>query len=334
MSAAELTDVLFSAVTDRPYAAAGHMLDFANKAFELISLIGDEHAAGIFPLILSGLASSRGGEESSAWRHPIDLIPPLRETEDKLPRLIEQGRGRQWRAAAAFDDVLLGEDPIAIIDALCEAFAQGAKADELMKLICHAAAMRLARFALTNDVRDWFSPLHTFTHCNALHQTVLRSESPDVVRGVFHAAIAVYMDRFLNVPPARLPGERSPLPATDVDGPQLLAQLLDGLDQRHEVDAAAATVAQYLRAGQPVDPLINTLVLAVVREDVDFHALQAVEAAVRQYHLWGPSEQGEHILIAATRYVAAHCPTQRAGLQTARIAMRLHRGDNIYEEDE
>ena len=67
--------------------------------------------------------------------------------------------------------------------------------------------------------------------------------------------------------------------------------------------------------------------------DVDFHALQVIEAAVRQYELWGATEQGEHILIAATRYLAAHCPTQRAGLQTARIALRLHRGDKIYEED-
>ena len=139
--------------------------------------------------------------------------------------------------------------------------------------------------------------------------------------------------RLINSPKRRRAGERSVLPKTTADGPLLLKQLLDGLDQRHEVDAAATIVAQYFKAGYPVQPLINTLVFAVVREDVDFHALQVIEAAVRQYELWGATEQGEHILIAATRYLAAHCPTQRAGLQTARIALRLHRGDKIYEED-
>ncbi len=32
------------------------------------------------------------------------------------------------------------------------------------------------------------------------------------------------------------------------------------------------------------------------------------------------------------RFLAAHAPTQRAQLQTAEIALRLHRGDNLYEE--
>ena len=332
-TAAELNDLVVAAVTDRPYANTGHTLDFVNKAFELMDVIGEDQAADLFPLILAGLVSARGGEESSAWRYPIDLIPPLHQAEEKLPKLMQEGCGKKWLPTLVLDDVLLGEDPIAIIDALGDALSLGASAHELMKLICHAAAMRLARFSLANDVRDWFGPVHTFTHCNAVYQVVRRSDSPDVVRAVFHAAIAVYMDRFLNVPPASLPGERSVLPKTTADGPLLLKQLLDGLDQRHEVDAAATIVAQYFKAGYPVKPLINTLVFAVVREDVDFHALQVIEAAVRQYELWGATEQGEHILIAATRYLAAHCPTQRAGLQTARIALRLHRGDKIYEED-
>jgi len=38
-----------------------------------------------------------------------------------------------------------------------------------------------------------------------------------------------------------------------------------------------------------------------------------------------------HILIGVTRNLAAHCPTRRAGQQTATIALRLHRGERIYE---
>ena len=119
------------------------------------------------------------------------------------------------------------------------------------------------------------------------------------------------------------------------DGSLLLDRLLEALDQKHEVDGAARLVARYIRLGLPSKPLINQLTFAVMREDLDFHALQVLEAGVRQIELWPKgSIQVEHILVGVTRYVAAQCPTQRAGLQTARIALRLHRGDAIYEDDE
>jgi hypothetical protein len=36
-----------------------------------------------------------------------------------------------------------------------------------------------------------------------------------------------------------------------------------------------------------------------------------------------------HALVAVARYLAAHAPTSRAMLQTAKIARRLQRGDDI-----
>ena len=41
----------------------------------------------------------------------------------------------------------------------------------------------------------------------------------------------------------------------------------------------------------------------------------------------------EVVLVAVGRYVAAHSPTMRAFYQTADIARRLHRGEDLYEED-
>ena len=40
----------------------------------------------------------------------------------------------------------------------------------------------------------------------------------------------------------------------------------------------------------------------------------------------------EHIYIAVSRHLAAHCPTRRAESQMTRTAIRLHRGDPLYEE--
>src|SRR5262249_13905826 len=108
-------------------------------------------------------------------------------------------------------------------------------------------------------------------------------------------------------------------------------QFLGLLDLRHQVDAAAAVVTRYLRQGHPVGALFDTLTRAAVREDADFHSLQMLEAGIRQYQEWQGEPEGEHILVAVARFLAAHSPTQCAQLQTAEIALRLHRGDNLYE---
>jgi hypothetical protein len=36
------------------------------------------------------------------------------------------------------------------------------------------------------------------------------------------------------------------------------------------------------------------------------------------------------VLVAVARYLAAHAPTSRSMLQTARTALRLHRGEELY----
>jgi hypothetical protein len=115
---------------------------------------------------------------------------------------------------------------------------------------------------------------------------------------------------------------------------ELLKRFLGLLDQRHEVEAAARIVARYLRLGHPVGPLVDTLVLAAMREDADFHTFQMLEAAVRQFERWPDCPERHRFLIAAARYLAAHCPTQRTQYQTARVALRLHRGDDLYSESD
>ena len=63
-----------------------------------------------------------------------------------------------------------------------------------------AAAIRIARFPTSNEFGDWDTALHTFTFANAVEQGLRRSPSPELLRGVFDAAMSVHLDRFLNVP--------------------------------------------------------------------------------------------------------------------------------------
>jgi hypothetical protein len=145
--------------------------------------------------------------------------------------------------------------------------------------------------------------------------------------------MALYLARYLNVPPAALPGEGDDrldeLPAA---AGEIHAALLDTFDRQQQIDAAARLVARHLILGHPPESLIATLAGALLREDAGFHAYQLLEAGVRQFREWGAGDQGRHILIAVARYLTAHFPTARAHLQTADIARRLMRGGELHRE--
>jgi hypothetical protein len=108
--------------------------------------------------------------------------------------------------------------------------------------------------------------------------------------------------------------------------------LLNAFDRQHRVDEAARLVTRHLMLGHPPELIIVTLAHALLREDAGFHAYQIFEAGVRQFHEWVDPEPRRHILIAVARYLAAHSPTERASLQTADIATRLSRGDQLHEK--
>jgi hypothetical protein len=154
------------------------------------------------------------------------------------------------------------------------------------------------------------------------------------VRGILHGAMALYLARYLNVPPARIPGDGGDERSNDLptDAEALRVALLDAFDRQRQVDLAARLVARHLTLGHPPKALIATLARALLREDAGFHAYQMLEAGVRQFSEWGNTNEGRHILIAVARYLAAHSPTERAALQTADIARRLIRGGELHQE--
>src|SRR5271168_3823372 len=69
-----LANALLAAATERAFADDGHTLDFINKAFECLDLIGWEHSTALLPTVVGQMVAARGAEESTAWRQPIDLV--------------------------------------------------------------------------------------------------------------------------------------------------------------------------------------------------------------------------------------------------------------------
>ena len=335
-----LANVLLAAETERVFGDTGHSLDFINKAFECLDLIGWKHATVVLPTVVGQMVAARGAEESTAWRQPVDLVALCDEAASQLPSLFAAGGARHgWSGHAALARDLLCDDPVNIIDALKAAIGAGAAPADLGRSLAYGAALRVARFGNANEHADWETAHHVFTFANAVDQMLNRIGTASVddlvvaVRSVLHGSLALYLTRYLNVPPARIPGDSGErLDDLPADAETIRTTLLDAFDRQQQVDLAARLVARHLTLGHSPQVLIATLARAVLREDAGFHAYQMLEAGVRQFTSWGNTDAGRHILTAVARYLAAHSPTERAALQTADVARRLMLGAELHQE--
>jgi hypothetical protein len=328
----QAADMLFAAATDHRYLQIGHVLDFTNKAFEASDIAGWDLAGTLLTSLVRSYATADRMEESNSWRNPVDLVAILENSFDKLPAALAEGRlqrenvGALWPGRDELVVVILDDDPRATVDAMLAALAEGATEVDLASAVSYAAALRIARFHTSNEFSDWDTALHTFTFANAVEQGLRRAPSVELLRGVFDAAMSVYLDRFLNIPPARLPQPAEE--ATDKEA--LLKSLSALLDRQQQVDRAGEIVAHYLYAGGDQQRLMAMMGALLLREDRDFHTIQTMEAAFKQAQLLQGSEGAVHVLVAAVRYLAAHAPTVRSQGQTFEIARRLHRGDRLH----
>ncbi len=333
-----LAAVTLTAVTDRYFADGGHALDFLDKAFAAIDLVGWQHANALLPSVVPVLTAALGREEMDSWRHPVDLVALAERALRGVAELLRAARTLRgsWREHAVLGRAVLGDDPEVVLQALLDALQEGASPADVARSVALAAALRIAHFGTSNDHSDWDSAHHTFSYANAAFGLIMRAtgDGADVeiealcVRAAFHGALAVYLDRYLNVPPARLPlGDlRAHTPA------KLRRRFLDACDRQHQVAEAARIVASHLAAGhQPAD-FIAVLGHALLREDAGFHMVQNLQAGVRQYLAWQGDPEAAPILIAAARYLAAHSPTPRTRHQTAQVARRLMRGGAVHED--
>jgi len=326
----EVADMMFAAATDHRYLDGGHTLDFTNKAFEALDHAVWDLAEPVLASLARGYATGDRMEESNSWRNPIDLVAILETAFDSIPDALAVGErtSRSWSGRDALVPVILGDDPQAIVDAILGALREGSAPADLAGAVAYAASLRIAQFPTSNEFGDWDTAHHSFTFANAVHQSVRRVVSLELVRGIFDAAMTVYLDRFLNVPAARLPE----LKGNGTSAAVRLAELPALLDRQQQVNQAGALVASYLGAGADADPLLATLGNALLRENRDFHSIQNIEAAVRQHSILKGTPAAAHILIATTRYLAAHSPTVRAQAQTYQIALRLNRGEHVFDQ--
>ncbi|MFH5183500.1 Rieske (2Fe-2S) protein [Paenibacillus sp. TAB 01] len=336
-----LSEMMLVAATDHFYLDGGHVFDFHSKAFEALEWADESQKERILTSLVPMMAHPTRSEELHPWQAPLNLVEPIKQAVSELERHAAQTNRAGGSADAQLSadkqeqllQQLLSDSPERTIALLRDLLIAGTAPAQLAQLVALAAAERIVRFHTQNDFSDWIAVLHTFTYAHAVHVRLLHSNEPLLKRAIFHGAVSIYLDRFLNVPAAARP---KPSASAAPANPK---QLLDMLDLRQQVGPAAQWVADYLHCGGEPGALLNTLGHALLREDAEFHSFQMYEAAVAEYNLWQVAagdfakRAQETMLLACTRYLAAHAPTARELPHTAKIAWRLHKGERLFEEE-
>jgi len=324
----QLTEMLTAAATDHRYLDTGHRFDHLNKATEALDHIGWDHpeTADVLASLVRGLATAERSEELSSWRQPDDLAGRSAESFERLDEMVAEGEGEEWTEPEDFTDRLHSEEPEAVYDALDDAIRGGATVEQVARAVAFAAGKRVAQFSTANEFSDWDTVHHTFTYANAVHRAAQRAPTTELYRGVYDAATNVYLDRFLNTPPAPEPSVEE-----GADPDEELQELLHCFEMEGEVNAAGTHAANFLDAGGDPERLKAELGGALLREDTGFHTFQALEAGLRQFDLRDDPAERRVLATAVARYLAAHYPTRREREQTYSIASRLHRGERIHE---
>ena len=345
-SPAQLTELLVTAATDHRYLDAGHTFDYVNKATEALDTIGweSEPTADVLASLVRGLTEAERSEELSSWRQPDDLAGMCADTFDRLDELVAAGEGTEWEPPTDFTDRLYADEPEAVFETLETAIGNGATVQQLAGAVAHAAAKRITLFTTANEFNDWNTVLHTFTHANAVHRASRLTDATELYRGVFDAAVNVYLDRFLTTPPAPYP-DASP----EADPDAAIEDLRLSFESQGEVNRAGRAVAEFLDAGGEPSELKRVLGNSLLQEDTNFHTFQVLEAGFQQFDARsagselaaadpteqvaaGVTRQQRDVLIAVARYMAAHYPTRREREQTFSIAERLSRGETVHDE--
>jgi nitrite reductase/ring-hydroxylating ferredoxin subunit len=241
---AVLRHTLLTAVTDH-FLAYGHSMIFVQKAFEMLDQIGWQEA----DTVLSPLVPEM------VWGTRYDKLPYMRKflrayeaAEPDLESLARNGGASGVRAAgggfdpAAYKRALTDGSPQDAAVALVRALEGGAPVPAVIDATGLAAAERLARFDIDLDLDDtnewgWLDVTHTLTYLNALRWAWSVDPTPQVLRGLFHAAWFVQWTGQFDDP---APGARQgrPLPHPTDDASQVHRAIV-----RRDPEAAAALVA-------------------------------------------------------------------------------------------
>src|SRR5215469_312984 len=327
-SPAQLRHTLLTAVTDH-FLAYGHSMIFVQKAFELLDQIGWQEADAVLsPLVPEMVLGTR-----------YDKLPYMRKflrawkaAGPDLEALARHGGGGGFDQPG-YRRALTDGSPDEAAGALVKALEAGAPVTAVIDATGRAAAERLARFDIELDLDDtnewgWLDVTHTLTYLNALRWAWSADPSPQVLRGLFHAAWFVqWTGQFDERNPG--PGRGRPRPHPTQDAAEVHRAIVN-----RDPDAAVALVDGYTG---PRAALERSLVRAAAEDHstapiMVAHVVKTAQAAVEESRALGDGEQSAAPIAAAARFLASP-KRERFVLQSTLDAITTLRGIPKPESD-
>ena len=297
-SRAQLLHALLEAVTDH-FLSYGHAMIFCQKAFDLVDAIGWSEA----DTVLAPLAPD------ITWGTRYDKLPYMRRflraqdaAQLDMHELVRRQNGGRFDADG-YRRTLLDGSPEEALSALRLALETGVPVPRVIDETSRAAAARLGRFDIDLDLDDtnewgWLDVTHTLTYTNALRWAWSVDPSPEVLRGLFHAAWFVQWTGQLDVRGEHQ--ESSPHFTQDADD---VLRAIVGRDP----DQAVAMVKGY---EGPPEPLEAALARAAAEDHsvapiMVAHTVKTAHAAIAESRTLAGSPGGRAPMAAAARFLAS-----------------------------
>jgi nitrite reductase/ring-hydroxylating ferredoxin subunit len=302
---AALRHALLTAVTDH-FLAYGHSMIFVQKAFELLDGIGWQEADTVLSPLVPEMVLGTRYDKLPYMR---TFLRAFREAEPDLGALATLGgahAGADGFDRAGYCRALTDGSAQDALAALLAALRSGVGVTAVIGETSRAAAERLSRFDIDLDLDDtnewgWLDVTHTLTYLSALRWAWAADPSPQVLRGLFHAAWFVqWTGQFDD----RSPGPRLGRPAAH---PTDDAADVHRAIANRDPDAAVALVDGYRG---PRDELERSLIQAAAEDHsttpiMVAHVVKTARAAVDESRALGDGPRSATPIAAAARFLAS-----------------------------
>ena len=294
----QLRHALLSAITDH-FLSYGHPMIFCQKAFELVDAIGwDEADTVLAPLV-----------PDMTWGTRYDRLPYMRrflrsweEANLDLAGLVRRQNGGVLDDEA-YRRALLDGSPEDAFSKLRGALDAGVPVKELIDQTSRAASERLARFDIDLDMDDtnewgWLDVTHTLTYTGALRWAWSVDPSPEVLRGLFHAAWFVNWTERLD---AREDPKR-PMPHATEDAQDVFRAIVG-----RDPDAAVSLVHGYVGDRAPLETALGRAAAEdhSVAPIMVAHTVKTAQAAIVEGRALGNGPEARAPIAAAARFLAS-----------------------------
>jgi nitrite reductase/ring-hydroxylating ferredoxin subunit len=285
---AVIKHAFLTAITDH-FLGYGHPMIYCQKAFELLDQIGWAEAETVLAPLVPAIT----------WSTRYDRLPYMRRFLHAW-QAADQSPMHPSADLPGLRRTLLDGLPEDAVSGVLGALAAGTGVPAVIDEISAVAAARLGRFDIDLDTDDssdagWLDVTHTLTYTNALRWAWSADPSPEVLRGVLHAAWFVQWTGQFD---ARDAGTARQVPAAaGSDATAVLAAI-----RKRDPDQAVALIKGY---DGPAAPLRTALAQAAAEDNstapiMVAHAVKTTMAAVAEAAVVGRAP-----LAAVGRFLAA-----------------------------